>query len=449
MKTWSVLDFLPKKVIPAALLIVVVFFGLVAVIYEEKSRYEDKIARLLSAEEVALYLHADKNDKTTTLWQSLPKELTAVWREQYPEFFTEWEAVQKLASSEYAFVLLRNQASLNPVWLLYWPVKNSVKFTTDQVFSRFGDIIILGKEAPAVVRMLTNRENSLPSLSDYMQSQDSQSTTAAYAYINFDIWPSKPNEFFTKGRWRLQIKPSQIEAWSLENLSDQQLVISDSDWLQTFFNEPMVWQKLNPEDVRTMLTQKLLLPFAHEQLTRFASMNHFNTNDFITHFVGPADLVVSSASDDSVFWLVRTPWSDDILTEINKNIKQLIGFASPTLATSTLPDGTLAREYKAIPRDFIYQILPQINQEVQIVYLNNQDYFIWIKQGDYLIFGNSLKLLNRYLSKSQQTDISKKNCLMPGGKGVMIGSGLANSSENPVIVREIWNNRSLKYRLCF
>lgn len=449
MKYWTNFQIFPKNKLPACIIVAVFVFGLVAIIYEETHKYQDKLAQIIPAHQVALYLHSAANEESNARWQTIPPELTHTWLTQFPDFFTEWGYIQTLPVSQYAYVLIDIQGKLLPAWLVYVPVQDVNSITLEKNHVRYQDVIIISEQAQEIVDTLSLAKDRQEYLDVYIKKYGSALTESAWGYIDFTLLPEKLDILVREGKWQLQIYPRQISLYSLESTDNHLMLPTDTLWLQIFSNEHLVLQDLDITEVSDLFEKDMFIPQIQSQLSTFTAMTDFNFVNLSSKFTGPVNAVVSAGDNEPFYWLIKTSWSGELIAEINEYIRHIIGFSSPTMTTSTLPDGSYAHEYVAMPKDFEYQELWQLNQTIKIVYVNEKDYFMFTRQGDQLLFGNSLKLLNRYLSQATQPSENFKKCLIPGGKGLISNYRKLLDDKNPIIVREILGKQGKSYMVCY
>jgi hypothetical protein len=449
MKYWTNFQIFPKNKLPAFIIVAVFVFGLVAIIYEESYKYQDKLAQIIPADKVVLYLHSAGNEEANARWQSLPTELTNIWLAQFPDFFSEWKYVQTLPVSQYAYVLINAQGKLLPAWFVYLPTADANSFILEKNYVQYQDVLIISEQAQEIVDILSLVKDEQEYLDVYLKKRGSGFTASAGGYIDFTLLSDKLDLLAGEGKWELQIYSRQISLYSLETSADYLLLPTDTLWLQIFSNEYLVWQNFDITEVASLFEKNIFGPKIQSLLTTFTAMTDFNLVNLSQKFTGPINAVVSMGENEQFYWLIKTNWSGELMAEIDKYLRNIIGFSSPIMTTSTLPDGSFANEYVAIPKDFEYQELWQLNQDVKIVYVNEKDYFMFTRQGNQLLFGNSLKLLNRYLSQAKQPSENIKKCLVPGGKGLISNYTQQPDEKNPIIVREIIGKQGQAYLLCY
>ena len=449
MKYWPNFQIFPKNKLSAFIIVAVFVFGLVAIIYEETHRYQDKIAHIIPTQQVALYLHSAVNEESNARWQSLPSEFTHAWFAQFPEFFTEWKYVQTLPANQYAFVLFSKDNKLLPAWLVYAPAHDKNPVVLEKKYMRYQDVLIISEQAQEIVDIFSFSSDGSEYLDTYIKDHGRALTEGTWGYIDFTLWPEMPDIFIDKGKWQLQIYPQQLTLHPLESVIDDVVLPTDMLWLQIFADEHLVWQGLEISEISDLLEKNMFTQNIQSQLSTFTAMTDFNLVNLSSKFTGPVNVVISAGDNEPLYWLVKTSWSGELIAQIDEYIRYIIGFNSPTMTTSTLPDGSYAHEYVAVPKDFEYQELWQQDQNIKIVYVNEKDYFMFARQGDNLLFGNSLKLLNRYISQSRQPSESIKNCLIPGGKGLISNYSKQKNEKNPIIVREILDKQGKSYIVCY
>lgn len=449
MKYWTNFHIFPKNKLPAFIIVTVFVFGLVAIIYEETHKYQDKLAQVIPVHKVALYLHSAGNEESKTRWQTLPPELMHTWLAQFPDFFNEWEYIQTLPVSQYAYVLIDIQGKLLPAWLVYVPAQDANPLPLEKNYIRYQDVLIISEQAQEIVDILSLKNDESEYLDDYIKKHGNALTEGSWGYIDFTLWPENVDTFTAKGKWQIQIYPRKLMVNSLDLVIDNLALPTDTLWLQIFADEYLVWQGLDVIEIFDLFEKNIFTQNLQSQLTTFTAMTDFNLLSLSPHFTGPVDAVVSAGGNEPFYWLVKTNWSGELMNKINEYIRSIIGFSSPTMTTSTLPDGSYAHEYIAIPKDFEYQDIWQLNQAIKIVYINEKDYFMFTRQGDQLLFGNSLKLLNRYLSQATQPSENFKKCLIPGSKGLISNNRNLLDDKNPIIVREILGKPGKSYMVCY
>jgi len=449
MKYWTNFQIFPKNKLFACIIVAVFVFGLVAIIYEETHKYQDKLAQIIPAHQVALYLHSAGNEQSNARWQTLPPELTHSWLTQFPDFFSEWKYIQTLPVSQYAYLLIDVQGKLLSAWLVYVPAQDENLLTLEKNYIQYQDVLIISEQAQEIADTLSLAKDTQEYLDVYIKKYGRVLTESTWGYIDFTLLPEKLDVIAREGKWQLQIYPRQMSLYALESVTNDFVLPTDTLWLQIFADEHLVWQGLEISEISDLFKKNLFIAKIQSQLSTFTAMTDFNLVSLSSKFTGPVNAVVSIGDNEPFYWLIKTSWSDELITEINKYIRNIIGFSSPTMTTSTLPDGSFVHEYVAIPKDFEYQELWKLNQAIKIVYINEKDYFMFIRQGDQLLFGNSLKLLNRYLSQAKQPSENFKKCLMPGGKGLISNYRKLLDEKNPIIVREILSKQGKSYIICY
>lgn len=378
-------------------------FGLVSIVYEEWTVSSDNIINNLAVENIALYLHfpqpvvADKN------WQKVPADIKTNLFLSWPDFFSQEKLLASLSAQEYAYVIFNSDNKNDFGWLVYWPQQTLPALADNLTAATSGNLLIISHQAEEIKNKYFNQEQVTDSLLTKVWPGFFRPSSAPYAYVDFNKLPPDYNKFNLANDWRLIITEDYIEVVSLvkSNMTDNDN--KNKQWLDSFYGEDRLFYNLKANEL-TWLWQQNNLEIWHKNLNDLQSLTGINISEELKNLGGYYNLVVSqdTLSEKNIpTWLVSLPAEKKVTDLINQAVARVLGYLNPRLKETILPDKSIIKEYIITDQTADYQIYNLSGQEVKIIYFNSDDYIFYTRLNNDYIIGNSLKLLNRLITKAK------------------------------------------------
>jgi len=411
------------------LIIITVVFGLVLIIYEDWQVDKDNLSGYVPSDSVYFYIHFNQRSPTDSWWPQLPL-FNSFAGDLFPDFLNEFNFFSKQDLSEMAYVLFLDNGNLVSGWLLAvhdsglsidLPNQDWQRRSQGQVQAVSLQVKFLDKVLPAV----TGKQNSLKK---YLQIKKVNDIDANYFYLKADeklsILPGATKLFALidssqfSDEWVFTHQPGWLQAQRLGAKSFFRLPSlkpKNSDWTQIFTDDSLVVYNLSSEQALILLENPLLPPNLQDIATTVEEKYQVSWRDFLPEVVGPISLALDLPQAE---WLVKgkiTIRGQDI---IKQAVSLVAGYYNPQPEEVLLPDGSKVKELKVESVSLEYQKMFINEQPVSIVYFNKNSYFVWFEEGEEIVLGNSLKMINQYIIKKSANIYNP--CLAGAGQAIIM-----------------------------
>jgi hypothetical protein len=381
----------------------IVFFSLVSIVYEEWTISSDNISGNLSVEEVGFYLHFSHYNNEDKNWELLPADMKITLASLFPNFIEQQNIVKSLSPQEYAYVLFKQTDEIAESWLLFWPQQTLPILPNNLTAATSGNLLIISQQAEQVKQKYFNQNLVNNSLAAAIWPGFSRPARVPYAFIDFAKLPTNFQKFDLQGTWRVEIYDSFIEIVALTKQTNRQSNYANSQWLDSFYGEDMFFYNLNPVELNWIWQQNQASNNWYKNLQKIQAMTGINLEQELINLGGYYNLVVSAPVEygELPTWVAGLPNEAQVHNLLVQIVGKILGYSNPQIKETFLPDKTVIKEFIAQDQIPDFQTYSLSGQEINIIYFSPSDYLFYTQINNQYVIGNSLKLLNRLISRAQ------------------------------------------------
>lgn len=387
------------------LLILTAVFGAALIIYEDWQIEQDRISKYIPYQDIIWYMH---------LREPLSSEYLGLAKVINENFGAEYEDLKKFDFRELSFLLYQQDRKDYSGWFLYDRDDNfDYSILAENWHAhKIDKIVVISSSWEFIERFKNYKVDHDNSIKKYLSNYKVNRGIGNFLYWNIDknyeLSGSLANVVKNKisGEWLVYSDKNNLAVEKLPKKSVFQLPFfheSSRSFVQNFSDANILVMNHNLEQNKNVFnSQDYLL----EIIKPIEDKYNFNIFNILSKTKESHDLALylseNRANDNrNYLWIGRGMFTKQGFMDVHEIMKTRMGWQMPTEETVVLPDSTEIIEFKVMPVDFEYQTANISGKIVNVVYFNKDSYFIWFKDGDFTVLGNSMKLINRYILQTK------------------------------------------------